>query len=96
MQNHKPQIQPLSDTTPEAEAVLIELLRRKSPADKFKMVNQLNASLRTVMLSGLRQRHPNAPAIEIKQRYTKLLLGDELGQEFWHAYEKRLAHDRRS
>jgi hypothetical protein len=90
------QTQPLSDTTPEAEAVLLQLLRRKSPFEKLNMLNQLNASLRTVMLSGLWQRHPNATDIEIRQRFAKLLLGDNLGQEFWQAYEKRLANDRRS
>jgi hypothetical protein len=95
MHKSKPIQQLFSDTAPEAEAVLIDLLRRKSAAEKFAMVNQLNESLRVMMLSGLHQRYPNASELEIKQRFAQLLLGEELGQEFWLAYKERLeGHER--
>lgn len=66
------------DTRPEAEAILIELLRQAPPWRKLAMVAQLNASVRTLTLSGLRQRHPYADDVEIRRRLADLLLGPDL------------------
>ena len=46
------------DTDPDTESVLITLLRKKQASEKLRMVDQLNASLRTLTLSGLRERLP--------------------------------------
>ena len=46
------------DTHPEAERVLIELLRSASPARKIAMA-LANRTARTLALTGLRERHPN-------------------------------------
>ena len=48
------------DTHPEAERVQIELLRQAPAWRKLEMVGQLNQTVRTLALSGLRQRHPEA------------------------------------
>ena len=66
------------DTHPEAEAVLLQLLRKAPSWQKFKMVDQLNASVRTLALSGLRQRHPDAGPQELRRRLADMLLGAEL------------------
>ena len=50
-----------SDTRPEAEAVLIRLLREAPPRRKLEMVDELNRSVKMLALSGLRTRHPNEP-----------------------------------
>ena len=47
-----------SDTQPEAEQVLIDLLRRASVARKLEMLGQMNAIVRQLALQGLRTRHP--------------------------------------
>jgi hypothetical protein len=65
------------DTRPEAEAVLIGLLRQAPPWRKLQMVGQLNQTVRTLALSGLRQRHPEAPPQELR-RLADLLLGPDL------------------
>jgi hypothetical protein len=49
------------DTRPEAEAVLIRLLREAPPWRKLEMVDELNRSVKMLALSGLRTRHPNEP-----------------------------------
>ena len=49
-----------SDTSPEAEAVLLDGLRRMSGWRKLQVVGQLNARMRTLLLAGLRSRHPTA------------------------------------
>ena len=46
------------DTTPEAERVLIELLRQAPAWRKLRMVEDTNRSVRDLLMTGLRQRFP--------------------------------------
>ncbi len=66
------------DTRPEAEEVLIELLRQAPVWRKLEMVGQLNQMVRTLALSGLRQRYPDATPEELRRRLADLILGPEL------------------
>lgn len=76
--------QPLfADTSPEAEAVLVELLRQAPPWRKVQMVAQLNAGVRTATLSGLQQRYPEASQTELKRRLADLLLGPNLANQLY-------------
>jgi hypothetical protein len=72
-----------ADTRPEAEAVLIELFRQAPPWRKLHMVGQLNQTVRTLALSGLRQRHPQATAEELRRRLAELLFGEELAAQVY-------------
>jgi hypothetical protein len=67
-----------SDTRPEAEAVLIRLLREAPPWRKLEMVGQMNAAVKTLMMCGLKSRHPNDPPEMLRRRMADLLLGEEL------------------
>jgi hypothetical protein len=69
------------DTRPEAEAVLLELLRQAPPWRKLHMVGQMNQTMRTLALSGLRQRNPQATAQELRRRLADMLLGPELAAQ---------------
>jgi hypothetical protein len=74
-----PQAVPLSpDIRPEAELVLIELLRQAPPWRKLHMVGQLSQTVRTLTLSGLRQRYREATPQELRRWLTDLLLGPDL------------------
>jgi hypothetical protein len=66
------------DTRPEAEGVLLELLRQAPPWRKLEMVAQMNETVRTLVLSGLRQRYPHASPEELRRRLADALLGAEL------------------
>lgn len=66
------------DTLPEAEAVQIALLRRAPAWRKLELVGQLNAALQALLLSGLRQRHPQATSEELRRLLADLVLGPEL------------------
>jgi hypothetical protein len=66
------------DTRPEAEAVLIRLLRQAPPWRKLEMVDQLNQSVKLLALTGLRQRYPNDRDDQLHRRLADLLLGGEL------------------
>lgn len=67
-----------SDTTPEAEQILIELLRQAPSWRKMEMVKQLNQTMCALMLSGLRARHPEATEAELHRYLADLILGPEL------------------
>lgn len=71
------------DTRPEAEAVLIDLLRQAPPWRKLHMVGQLNQTVRTLALSGLRQRHPQATSQELRRRLADLLLGSDVAAQVY-------------
>lgn len=62
------------DTSPEAEAVLIGLLRAAPAWRKLHMVGELNRAASTLALSGLRRRHPDAGPEELRRRLADLLL----------------------
>jgi len=74
-----------SDTTPEAEEKLIELLRAAPSWRKFEMMSQLNARMKMLLMAGLKQRHPHAEEAELKRRMADLLLGPELAQTVYGA-----------
>jgi len=67
-----------SDTTPEAEAVLVDLMRKTPGWRKLQMVGQLNRMVHANLLSGLRQRFPHAGEVELRRRMADILLGPEL------------------
>jgi hypothetical protein len=72
-----------SDTHPEAERVLINLLRKAPAFRKLEMVSQITTTCREFALSGLRRRYPEAGEVELKKRLASLVLSR---QEVIHAY----------
>lgn len=75
---------PLStDTHPKAERVQIELLRRAPAWRKLQMVAQLNETIKTLALSGLRQRHPVASEGELRRLLADLILGETLATQVY-------------
>lgn len=71
------------DTHPQAEAVLIELLRHTPAWRKLQMVGQMNQAVRALTLSGLRQRHPDAGPRELDRRLADLFLGPDLAAQVY-------------
>ena len=72
-----------TDTSPEAEAVLIEVLRVMPPWRKLQLVSRLNTRLRTLAMSGLRQRYPYASPDELRRHLADRLLGPELAAQVY-------------
>jgi hypothetical protein len=66
------------DTTPEAERVMIDLLRRASPARKCQMIVSANLDGRALAMAGLRERHPQDSPARLRRRLADLWLGPEL------------------
>jgi hypothetical protein len=83
-----------SDTDPQAETVLVALLRQAAPARKLAMVGELNATVRTLAQAGLRQRFPDASNAELRRRLADLLLGADLATQVYGPITLESADDR--
>lgn len=66
------------DTHPEAEKVLIELLRKAPAWQKCEQVSQMIQCCRQLSLTGLRNRYPGASEEELHRRLAALWLPREL------------------
>ena len=58
----------LSDTHPDIEKLMIEGLRRMSGAEKFRHIEELNASLEMLARADVKKRHPDADEYEVRLR----------------------------
>jgi hypothetical protein len=68
----------MRDTTPEANAVLLRLLRQAPVWRKLQLVSQLNDMARNLALSSLRTQYPQATETELQRLLAARLLGEEL------------------
>jgi hypothetical protein len=71
----------LTDTHPEVERVLTELLRQVPVWRKLQMMGQLNATARRLAMAGLREQFPEATETELRRRLADRLLGPELAEK---------------
>jgi hypothetical protein len=71
------------DTNPEAETVLIRLLREAPSWRKLEMVSQLNEAVKTMMFSGLRARYPEDSPALLRRRMADLLLGSKIASQVY-------------
>jgi hypothetical protein len=77
------------DTPPNAERVLIELLRGATPARKMAMLLEANRTARTLALTGLRERHPQDSPAGLRRRLADLWLGPDLAAKAYGARPAR-------
>jgi len=73
----------LSDTRPEAEAVLIDLLRQAPPWRKIRMMEALNKQMRALSLAGVQARHPLADEAEVQRQLAEIWLGAEIATKIY-------------
>jgi len=68
----------LSDTHPDIAALQRNLLRQASPARKLAMLGEMNQTVKTLALSGLRSRYPADSPAKLRRRLADLILGKKL------------------
>ena len=66
------------DTSPEAERVLLDLLRQAPAWRKLRMVEDTNRSVKDLLMAGLRHRFPQDTPAVLRRRLADLWLGPEL------------------
>ena len=69
------------DTTPEADAVQLEVYRRLGGTGRVATVFRLNAVVRTVAIAGIKRRHPGYDDRQVEWAWQRLVLGDALVRE---------------
>jgi hypothetical protein len=72
-----------SDTHPDAERVLIELLRQAPPWRKLQLVSQMTRTCQLLAMAGLRQRHPDDTPEQLRMRLAELTLGRETAERVY-------------
>lgn len=70
----------VSDTRPEAEQVLVALLRQAPTWRKLALMGQLNAMTKSMALNELRRHYPDASERALRRRLAERLLGAELAE----------------
>ena len=75
----------VTDTSPEAEEVLLELLRDAPPWRKLELVCDLNRALRQLVLSKLAQSYPDKSESELRVLLAERLYGTEVAEVFQKA-----------
>ena len=68
----------MEDTSPEMERVWLEMLRRRTPAERFRRVCELNAMLERGAIEETRLRFPNATERELRLRVASRRISPEL------------------
>jgi hypothetical protein len=72
-----------ADTSPEIEEFQIQRLRQMPPWRKLALVGEMNRTVRTLALAGLRQRHPDDTPAQQQRRLADLILGPELASRVY-------------
>ncbi len=78
-----------TDTTPEANAVQLECLRRMSGAEHFAMMCRMTANVRAMAFDAIRRRHPDFSNDEVRLRFIELTYGSELAENVKQALNDR-------
>lgn len=71
------------DTTPEARAELVRVVRSLTPEAKILQVAALIRAAREFAMAGLRARHPLASPEELRRRFAALVLDADLVREVY-------------
>ena len=72
-----------SDTNPKMEALQIEIIRRMPAWKKVSVVDGLNETVKSLAVSGIKQRYPNATPEQIHLLLAERMLGKELAQKVY-------------
>lgn len=75
----------LSDTTADADRVIITLLHQTPVWRKLQLMNDLNEMTRTLALSTLRRQQPTLSDAELNRQLADRLLGAELATRVYSA-----------
>lgn len=71
------------DTSPTATDVQLRLLREMTPTRKLRLVEDANATARSLAMAGIRLRHPDATAAQHVRFLMDLVLGKELADRLY-------------
>ena len=71
----------LTDTHPDAETVLVELWRKKTPAERFARMCELTEMTRRNSKRAIQEAQPDASPEEVNLRFVELHYGSDLANQ---------------
>ncbi len=71
------------DTTTEADAVQLAVLRRMTAAERTSLANQMSAAARETTLAAIKARHPDYDDAHARWALFRVLVGDDLFRRAW-------------
>jgi len=72
-----------ADTTPEAWAAQLAMLRRMSGAQRVAIAFRLTRLARGASRAGIRARHPEYGEDEVRRAFFRMLHGDAITRRVW-------------
>ena len=70
-----------TDTSAEAEAVQLEILRQMSPQERVQRMCTLSHQLRCMAFDAIRRTHPQMSESDVKLKFIEVTYGKELADE---------------
>ena len=68
----------MTDTSPDVQARFDELMRQRSGSDRVRMMSDMFDFAKALVLSNLRETHPDASDAELRVLLLDRLYGDEI------------------
>jgi len=75
----------ISDTSPEARKVQMEIYRRMTPAQKLELVFDAYRTGQIISMAGIRAQYPDADEKQVWQIWARRHLGEKLYNEVYGA-----------
>lgn len=68
---------------------MFELLSKKTSAEKWQMVSDMNKTVRLLALSGLRDKYPDENEDQLQIRFAELFYGKEIATRIAEHFARR-------
>jgi len=77
-----------ADTSPEAEQVQIEIIRRMPSWKRLQIMDSLISATRALALQGLARRFPDESPQQLRRRLVEMLYGADLAEKAYGARQE--------
>lgn len=78
-----------TDTSPEAYAVQLELLRQMTPAERLRKTFALSRQVKQMSMDAIRRRHPEFDDGQVRLKFIELAYGKKLADDVRRHLEER-------
>lgn len=79
-----------TDTSPEAEAIQLDCLRRMTPQQRLSRTCALSQQVKRMAFEAIRRRHPDFSERQVQLLFIELTYGKDLAAEVKRWYEERV------
>ena len=77
------------DTSPDAYAVQLDLLRQLTPQQRLRKTFAMSRQLKQMAMDAIRRRHPNFDESQVRLKFIELTYGEDLANAVQQWQEER-------